>query len=91
MLSDTTATAKTVNSFKTGNGKEDEDGSVLGRKSAGPRGRHGHPERPSCEILQVSGGNSGEDPETDPEGLVGGDEWSPPGEKSGKRLTEFFA
>ena len=34
---------------QAGNGEEDEDGSVLRLKSAGPRGRHGYPERPSCK------------------------------------------
>jgi len=57
MLDDTTVTVKTVNSFKSklepGNGEEDEDGSVLGLKSAGPRGRHGDPEGRPASILQV--------------------------------------
>jgi len=55
MLDNDSVIAKTVNGFKTKlereRGKEDE--SVFGLMSAGPRGRDGIPERPSCKYPSI--------------------------------------
>jgi len=51
MLNNDSVMAKTVNGFKTKLEREraKKDGSAFGLMSAGPRGRNGIPERPSCK------------------------------------------
>ena len=53
MLDNDTVMAKTVNGFKTKREPGKEDGSVFGLMSAGPRGRNGILERPSCKYAHL--------------------------------------